>query len=355
MLISIIGQHEGLLPSDKVYGFPSRYFYEALSEFDIKCTDSLEGDALIAINHNKRGYKKFLRKSNPICPKILIRTEPKSVFPSQYHQKIESKYTLVLSPGRIEDSPMTDQFYQFQSKDGGPDFEELTTLDLISRNTQVGVFDFSNWDKRKSNHVMIASNKYSPLRDSGYSLRRAIAAKAEELEIDIYGMYWDSDLSSRLNLYARMVLFHLRNGYVPQLNSNPLVRFNSKRIKGQCFGKEALLLDTKFLVIVENSQNVLTEKIFDAIIMGAIPIYTGPRLSNFSIPTDLCLEFEDNIDSLRAALKKAQKIDFVVYLETMREYINSDEFKDRFCDINPYKALAKSIHAHLQKTQKSDS
>ena len=347
MLLFITGQHKQLLPNDKVYGFPSKFFYEALSNYDLNWSDRLDADFMISINHNPSDYKKFIRAGHLRENCVLIQTEPESVYPSQYTTRVENLYGLVLSPGRIGHPHFTHQFYEFQETPGGPSFEKMNTRERVLQSIQSGNFDPNKWSMRDIRLAMIASNKFSPLKNSGYNLRRQIALTIPSDTIAIYGKHWEDNFSKRLNYFLRMIIFNLRNNYLPQLDFLQLKSFIGKEIIGEIELKSEILPRIKFLLIIENSLTVFTEKFFDALLMGVIPLYVGPDLDTIGIPPTTYLRVNSSVCDIRDVIEQLDDIDSASYLGEIQKFVSSDFFFNTWCDYAPYQKLTETIKNYI--------
>lgn len=353
MKIFITGQHANLLPSNDAYGFPSRLFYDALTKLGISWGSEANGDYMISINHNSSSYNKFVRQGYGPERCILIRTEPESVFPAQYSPRVENKYGLILSPGNINESPITNQFYEFQEAHGGPGFPDMDTRKLVTLSIKNNNFSLNKWKDRKIEVAMIASNKFSPLRVNGYKLRREIARNVHSGGITIYGKYWNDNLLHKINLFARMYIFNLRNFTLPFLDFTQLRSSRSPNALGEVELKSLILPDIKFLLVIENSMNVLTEKLFDAMLMGTIPIYVGPNLDAFGIPQTTYIRVSPNSNEICKVISELNNFEVATYLDQIRRFITSDYFFDTWCDEAPYGKIANRIQGYINSLQVS--
>jgi hypothetical protein len=81
-----------------------------------------------------------------------------------------------------------------------------------------------------------------------------------------------------------------------------------------------------FALVIENSMELRTEKLYDAIEMGAIPVYVGPDCSD-GIPKELFIRCGPNLNEIRAAMDAARKIDKSSWLEIRQKWIESDDFR----------------------------
>lgn len=350
MEIFVTGQ-QYKFPSANTYGFPSRWFYIALTTLGLSWTNNSGANFMISINHNSSSYKRFMTHGHRPDRCILIRTEPESVFPAQYSPRVEAKYGLILSPGRIAESPITQQFYEFQELHGGPGFSEMVTRELVAQSIRSGYFDFIKWNNRKIPVAMIGSNKFSPLKTNGYSLRREVVRNVPSGNITIFGKYWSDNLPQRLILFIRMAVFNIRNRTLPFLDLTQLRSHNSINVLGEIGLKSKILPNIKFLLIIENSMNVFTEKLFDAMVMGAIPIYVGPNLDAFGIPRSTYISVTPDINEICKVINQLNSIDQKTYLTEIRHFIASNYFFNTFSDMAPYKEMTNQIQKYINSVE----
>jgi hypothetical protein len=354
LLLFITGQHKQLLPNDNTYGFPSRYFYETLVDYGFSWSgDRLDADFLISINHNSGSYANYIRAGHRRENCILVQTEPEAVYPSQYTRNVENLYGLVFSPGRLGHPNFIHQFYEFQETPGGPSFAKLSTRERVWQSIQSGNFDPNRWSARGIPLAMIASNKFSPLKNNGYNLRRQVASAIPNDKITIYGQNWNDNFIERLNAYLRMYIFNLRNKYLPQLNLFQLKSYVGQNIGGEIELKSKILPSIKFLLIIENSLNVFTEKFFDALLMGVIPIYVGPNLDIIGIPQSTYLRVDSNVYAIRDLFEELDEINYFEYLEEIQKFVSSDFFFNTWCDRAPYQKMTQIIQRYINSQQTS--
>jgi hypothetical protein len=352
-LISITGQGRNFLPAVRNFGWPSPIFYKELKLLGYVLTEELNGDLLLCINHNEADYKKFLKKGKSKQNTILLRTEPRSVYPAQYSNRIENLYGLILSPGLFQETIETKNFihhpYTFQTHHGGPSYSDPSLELLINESVSNSQFNSNNWILRKKKITILASNKYSPLENSGYSIRRKIVETYKNNPLfEIYGMYWDSSIFFKLYLYLAMLKFNVISGFSPVLNINQLRKIKSSSIKNICRDKIGLLRDSQYLIIVENSPESLTEKIFDAFVCGVIPIYAGPDLTKVGIPKSTYIKLEWNLSNLTDIVNSLPQIEVQAYLDSIFSFIKSDLFMSQWSESCVYSRIASIIDMHFR-------
>lgn len=127
------------------------------------------------------------------------------------------------------------------------------------------------YSERKNGAVAIASNRSPKFRSNQlYSERiRAVVSSSESFRVDLFGQGWDKIFRPHSLLHPAFLV-----------NSNEIRR----RYKGAIESKLSLLSTYRFGLILENAiyPGYVTEKIFDCMAAGAIPIYLGaPDISDF--------------------------------------------------------------------------
>jgi hypothetical protein len=176
--------------------------------------------------------------------------------------------------------------------------------------------------ENRSNRVVIVNgNKVSVIKGELYSLRRK-CIKCLDF-IDVYGTDWDM----RLGKQVRYVLSHLRialeNSQLPRISGLRYWFRKPKNWLGSPQEKLNILSNYKFSLVIENSTEFMTEKIFDSFFGGCIPIYVGPDLDHFGIPRDLYIQAEPNLESIIEGLERAKKINYTDWKTRTQDWLAS--------------------------------
>ena len=150
-----------------------------------------------------------------------------------------------------------------------------------------------------------------------------------------------------------MYIFNLRNFTLPFLDFTQFRLSRSPNVLGEIEFKSLILPEIKFLLVIENSMNVLTEKLFDAMLMGAIPIYVGPNLDAFGIPQTTYIPVSPNSNEICRVISELNKFEVSTYLDQIRRFITSDYFFDTWCDEAPYGKIANRIQSYINSLQVS--
>jgi hypothetical protein len=103
--------------------------------------------------------------------------------------------------------------------------------------------------------------------------------------------------------------------------------------KGEVKSKNATLKNYKFSICFENTSNeygAIMEKIFDCFAAGCVPIYLGAPNIDVYIPKKCFIDFRDfdTYDELYHFLKKISESEYDQYIESIKEFMASDEYDD---------------------------
>lgn len=205
--------------------------------------------------------------------KVLILYEPEAVLPWQYKESELAKFDLIipLSPWRAQDLGIST--YAFQPYD-----------QIVSPMTP--------WRPRGVFVAMINANKFSSSQTSLYGLRRAVSRELSFRNIDyrFFGQDWEmsrwKEVQKRV-ISLRETLLAGRKVNWPETFSELFWRSN--KYFGEIADKFKVLEDSTYSLVIENDIFALSEKVFDSIVAGAVPIYVGPDLSRFFPQLESCI------------------------------------------------------------------
>jgi len=77
-------------------------------------------------------------------------------------------------------------------------------------------------------------------------------------------------------------------------------------------------------VVVENSPEYLSEKLFDAFLAATLPIYCGPPLRSYGIPDGLAIQVPGNVDHILLAMQSVSEERFVQYQSELSRWARSE-------------------------------
>ena len=325
------------------------FFYSSFQKDAFDLTSEITGSKfLIAFNHNAEFYRAFIKSGGNPARAVLIRMEPISVFPAQYHTRIKRKYGLILSPGLSQENLPGDSLlswpYQYHLNPAQPSNSDPLLSDILKSKSSQDVFDIEKWKGRSHLLTMVAANKVSPISDSNYGLRRKLARELPEEVLGVFGPLWVDSLGQKVLHRLAVLVATLKQGTFPNLKEiygNLFTKYATAR--GSILNKHELLRDSKFALVIENSNTIVTEKIFDSILNGAIPIYVGPDLQKYQLPQDLAISLKGSSSEILEVLTNMEIGVIEKHLSSMSEFIKSEKFSDNWAAQNVYQKLANTI------------
>jgi alpha(1,3/1,4) fucosyltransferase len=209
------------------------------------------------------------------------------------------------------------------------------------------------WANRvRSFLVMINANKV-PRNGLGELYRERLEALAffqRHDEIDLFGFGWDGPAFRIGETWVPSVgrrLGHRLRGAAQRLTgpNDPLMVAARQAYRGPADAKAETLGRYTFAVCFENMvlEGWVTEKLFDCLLAGTVPIYLGAPDIERWVPQDCYVDMREfsSYRELRAFLHDLSSRDIEAYREAGRAYIESDRFRpfskyafaDRFTEL----------------------
>jgi hypothetical protein len=260
-----------------------------LTENYIECDVALFFDNLI-------DSKNF--KQNPKCKNYLIRSEPPMVLPSLYKKGNLANFVKIISVGS---DPL-----KYKNTVFGPQILKAK----IDKNNK----------RHEKRIAIINSDLLSLYKGELYSLRRKVSTKIPN--IDLYGRGWNKNLVNKFKTLLLEVLKFLKMPMKLRISGLRFYFRKSFNYLGEVEDKNTVLSRYKYSIVIENSLNYVSEKIFDSLVAGCIPIYIGPPVSNFGIPKEFVIECKPNIESIREGLDMARALNYLEWQQNLKLWIN---------------------------------
>lgn len=246
---------------------------------------------------------------------ILILEEPPAVKPSLYRKNYLDRFDLVvhLSPWRARkyDSP----------------YRIFQPLILSGR--------IKNPSKSFRYPVMILDHKFSTANTSLYSLRRDLLKYLYQRDIpcDLFGTNWNIPLS-----------FEAQRRWGSIKESVPYVGLSGLRealsgfgrkypmYKGWVENKNYITSKYSLAIVIENDVDSLSEKIFDCLLSGTVPIYVGPRLEQYTNLAPLCFQVDPDIQAIESKISSISDQEIREKEERIQEHL---DVVDWYSDFSP--------------------
>lgn len=279
-------------------------FYESQSRRIWTANELLPTDYLVCVDTPRnRDEWKILKNTALDSKKILIRFEPKVVLPGSFSSKFENIFTQVIEVGR----------------------PKALDNNVINWPQSWNAEGAKNVGIRKHKSLILNANKLSFIRGELYSLRRLCAHKITGVEVK--GHNWELTKLRKIRIFLVEFFIALRYFNLPVLKSAHGWFRNISNYLGSVDDKLVALSAYHSTIVIENSLEFMTEKLFDALFARTIPIYVGPKVSEFSIPNDLVVQAQPNIAGIRAGIEILKKIDYSAWCLRVDEWLNREDVK----------------------------
>jgi hypothetical protein len=323
-------------------------FRDILSAAGIQLSSDTNAKILICVNHNDRVYKEFVKNGGIVKNAILIRLEPDAVYPKQYTKNIESKYGLIISPGTVGLPRFFRWPYKYHLNPAKPDELDPSLLEILGKNLASSLFSYENWIKRENLLTMVASNKVSPVRSANYALRRELARTLPASDLSVYGGLWTESIGIKARHRIAVLVAAIKQGTIPnfaQIYGNLFLKYSTA--KGQIEDKHELLKQSKFSLVIENSNQIITEKIFDSLINGCIPIYVGGNLKCGKLPPLLAYQMDGSAAKITKLIHNYSKEEIELKLGRTLEFLMSADFLDNWLDSKVYEKIGLEVSEYI--------
>jgi hypothetical protein len=176
--------------------------------------------------------------------------------------------------------------------------------------------------ERIDRFAVINANKMSFVEGELYSLRRQAAQKSSD--IDVWGFDWDMPWFRRATKAFEELLIPLKHGF--GIKPAAIKGWFKKPLsfKGSSEDKLLTMASYKYSLVIENSSEYMSEKLFDSLFAGTFPIYVGPNPVDFGIPEFVAIHSKPNINSIMKAIEQARTIDLEYWRSSVLSWLKSD-------------------------------
>ncbi len=183
--------------------------------------------------------------------------------------------------------------------------------------------DYESWNSRENCPVMIQANKYSIHKDEKYSLRRRVIRSLEKSHypVALYGSNWNKglmfNLKSWLSSARRVKIRNYRIGtFFYHINSY-------KHYRGIAENKEIVNSQYKCSIVIENSLDYISEKLFDAVSAGTYVFYIGPKVSDFGLNGFRVESIDSNAEEIKKSVQRFLEFEPAIQFKMMLDQRNS--------------------------------
>jgi len=314
-------------PEQDPTGFAQIFRTEMLKSGHIESQQIENAHIIVAFEHPRRFSRelKELRRSKGL--KVLLRFEPAAVNPVIYQKRTLRCYDRVLSVGGTKHNGVTQVTlrwpYFSHPNPAKPIKERIHDSQSLVSSSTPGV------TKRSLEVSFIVSNKVAWSRPSNYNLRRKLVLRSEDLGLSTFGMGWQDSRLTRLQKNLRLFLFFISQGtWVNPRHVVDNIYFSKQKKVDTVSDKFEIISNSNFHLVIENSSTYVSEKLLDAFVSGAIPIYIGPNLEQYGIPQNCVITPTRGLKGVVHVLQNVDEIDTANFRSNIRHFLSSKEGLD---------------------------
>lgn len=253
------------------------------SGYVIRPVSDTSASRYITIDHSWK-HLLAIRKQVPTMHRVLVLREGRVVRPDQYHKIVLKRYGAIYScssisvPG-VSFIPYTDGFLPRRGKIGLKQSNESHSLCIVNTN-KFSLHPLSNYSFRQKAIAAAAAAGFAvSVAGTGWSLK--------------FRGYFLQQVKSALDSMIRFGPIDIKQF------RKPMSRHITTKISIHGFVNDhiSFMKDHDFALVIENDMSRITEKIFDAIYSGCIPIYFGPEMTDTELPNNLyvCINSERDL------------------------------------------------------------
>ena len=284
---------------------------ESMGAVFVTCK-SRESEFHIDIEHVENSKNLAVHLFESPKKKLLIRIEPQAVLPEQYSKLVELQYGYIVDTTRKDNATNETIIWQNGFLRGSDILPGRVFEKIGEKIDAVGI---------------VNQNKFSFIKGSLYATRQRVVKKisAEGLKITLAGKDWDMSMwlqiKSQISLLIKTLkcrgLIDLKEFHLPISNPSSnlvLAGFVSSEIE--------FLSKFRFALVIENEKTYLSEKLFNALLAGCIPIYIGPELTKYKLPGGIALEIhEPFVETILARTTELTEEFALIMIENIRNFL----------------------------------
>jgi hypothetical protein len=265
----------------------------------------------IAFDHSQKALK-AIEDIVPANRRMLFAFEPEAVNPLQHLSKTRSEYFQTVIGSRRHRIKANDVEMKFG-----------TLPDVPHK------LDSSDGSQSRGSAAMLNENKFSFVTGNLYKKRTDILLEISRAGIPTHvgGKNWDKSSlwqAWRQLLYLYAVLFTGVSVDLSQYHG-PLTKERSLTLHGRVPSEVGFLSQFEFALVVENDPNYLSEKLFNAISAGCVPLYLGPPLHEFGLPSDLAVQMNALPGSFARTVEQMTEAEKRSTVEAGRLWLGNEE------------------------------
>ena len=264
---------------------PWAFFQETLLQAGHEVVSISENPTAVIFNNYSKRLLRLILSQVALEKRFLVSWEPPSNRPDMYKPEI-----LDLFGTRFFPSPIWANKYR------GESFEWPQGIIESSGN--------SPWPTRADKWCMIQGNRWSFIDGELYTLRRS-CLKAFPERLDLYGFAWDGSFArDTKRAFSSLLTKGISNPKKLVAVSDLGRKYENYR--GKALSKLDTLRKYKYSLVIENSNEYLSEKLIDVLLAGSVPLYVGPDLESFGLPSDIAVTASPTVEAICGAITRIE-------------------------------------------------
>jgi hypothetical protein len=255
--------------------------------------------------------------------RVLVRNEPKVVRPQNHKPSLLKEMDLIIDVGRPDGSGGTKV-----------NWPQTWNLDHLEGTQSLN-------SPRSNSFAVINAHKLSFVPGELYSLRRHFVTQSAQ--IDTWGPNWDAAIWRRGVTAIKEFMIATRHGTGISLLAVKGWFDNPTSYRGLSSNKLETLGNYRYSLVIENSLEFMTEKLFDSLFAGTFPIYVGPDIELFGIPSFVALQASPSVDSVAKAMEAAKEVDLDSWRTKTLAWLKSEGIEQQWSSADVFESIVRAI------------
>ncbi len=275
--------------------------------------DDPDAESFVSLQHNRGIFNRSLANQN-VSRRILVSFEPKVVSPKEYTTAITRKYDSIVRWSDLQRTNENEKFFTYGGFWAGDLEQNLGTYSKMGRPNQNSI-------------GILNANKHSFITGSLYTLRsrviQRLASAFPEFVVNLAGANWQAGRVFEANQQARSLLQAalFRQRIDLSLLKAPIRQLPNINFHGEISSTLDFLSANRFAVVIENEASYVSEKLFNAILAGCVPIYFGPPIEKFGISRDAIVQAGPSPDDFIRVLNSLKNVDSSDVIQAGQDWI----------------------------------
>jgi hypothetical protein len=260
---------------------------------------------------------------------VLVLMEPRTVNPFQYMTRSLKKFDLIIPTSSLR--------------------AENLSMDIFINTPVKFITAVPQETQRDIDFVILNANKFSANSMSNYRIRRKISrfAHAKVFNYELHGLDWKMKKSKELRERVWAVRKEIKAGSIPNFREAfSDVFYSYPEYRGSPLNKMEILARSKYSIVIENESDYISEKIFDAIMCGSVPIYIGPDLTSYTDLSNCSIQIDRSIGSFGETIKKLNNDKYIEKYTNIQRIIKQ---KNVFQEFSVNTNITKLLEIVLKK------